>query len=498
MSVLVIGSKGFIGSNLVKDYTGLNRQDVDCTDQKQVDEYFSTRTYHTVIHCAVVGGSRLQPDGPEVCTKNIIMFENVARHLGTAFSKLIYFSSGAALLGNPPTDPYGLSKWLIDKRIEHMDNAYSLRVWGCYGPGELETRFSAVCKKDKHVTITKDRYFDFVSIEEVKEVVHRYVTGEKNDKFHNFSSPIARKLSDWAEFFGATCTVEDTSELGESYINTNEYKYIVPKDSIYYKVICENITHYSDYINKFMEFKCDGKIVNLTSPHIDIHYKQYDLTLTECQIFEIPLDSFQVYVDLLYDKSLNNKIIFDCGACCGLDALLFAKHGAKHVVSLEPDKFNYELLRKNCKGYENTNTIIHKALFNNDNDILFTNENNQGSMIIGKNIDIEKDELIKIRKAETSMIKCTTINELVQLYGKPDIIKIDIEGSEYDLPENNSMGALRDLDNIEIVIEMHRTRRNISLYEKLVKYFIDDLKFKIGNNSMVQDDDGTIVEHFYK
>jgi len=218
MSVLVIGSKGFIGSNLVKDYyTGLTREEVDCTDQKQVDEYFRTHTYETVVHCAVVGGSRLHPDGPEVCTKNILMFENVARHLGTAFSKLIYFSSGAALLGNPPTDPYGLSKWLIDKRIEHMDNAYSLRVWGCYGPGELETRFSAVCKKDKHVTIIKDRYFDFVSIEEVKEVVHRYVTGEKNDKFHNFSSPIARKLSDWAEFFGATYTIEDTSELGESY-----------------------------------------------------------------------------------------------------------------------------------------------------------------------------------------------------------------------------------------------------------------------------------------
>ena len=217
MSVLVIGSKGFIGSNLVKDYKGLTRQEVDCTDQKQVDEYFSLHVYETVVHCAVVGGSRLQSDDPEVCTKNILMFENVARHLGKAFSKLIYFSSGAALRGNPPTDPYGLSKWIIDKRIEHMDNVYSLRIWGCYGPGELETRFSAVCKKDKHVIIPKDRYFDFVSVQEVKEVVNRYVTGEKNDKFHNFSPSVPRKLSEWAKIFGATCSIQDTSELGESY-----------------------------------------------------------------------------------------------------------------------------------------------------------------------------------------------------------------------------------------------------------------------------------------
>ena len=497
MTVLVIGSNGFIGSNLVKDnYTGLTRQEVDCTDQQQVDEYFCTHTYETVIHCAVIGGSRLQTDGQEVCTKNILMFENVARHLGTSFAKLIYFSSGAALRGNPPTDPYGLSKWLIDKRIEHMDNAYSLRIWGCYGPGELETRFSAICQKDKHVTIPKDGYFDFVSVEEIKEVVRTYVTGEKTDKFHNFSSLIARKLSDWAEFFGATCTIEDTSGLGESYINSNEYKYILSKDSIYYNDLYKYIVQYSDYINKFMEFKCDGNIVNLTSPHIDIHYKQYDLTLTECSTFEIPLDSFYVYLDVLIDKSFKDKLIFDCGACCGLDALLFAKHGAKHVISLEPDNFNYELLRKNCKGYENTNTLINKALFNHENEILFSNENAQGSMIIGKNIDIEKEELIKIRKAETCMIKCTTINELVHLYGKPDIIKIDIEGSEYDLPVNNSMGALRDLDSIEFIVEIHGKQKNITHYENFIKYLTDDLGYKIGN-SLVQDT-GTIIEHFYK
>jgi hypothetical protein len=37
------------------------------------------------------------------------MFENVSRVFK---GKLIYFSSGAALRGDPPTDPYGLSKWI--------------------------------------------------------------------------------------------------------------------------------------------------------------------------------------------------------------------------------------------------------------------------------------------------------------------------------------------------------------------------------------------------
>jgi hypothetical protein len=49
------------------------------------------------------------------------MFENVVRVFR---GKLLYFSSGAALRGNPPVDPYGLSKWIIDQRIETIPNAH--------------------------------------------------------------------------------------------------------------------------------------------------------------------------------------------------------------------------------------------------------------------------------------------------------------------------------------------------------------------------------------
>src|SRR5210317_1814693 len=164
--VCVLGAAGFVGKNLLRDtnWTGVTRQELDLTDREAVKEYFGKHEYDVVIHCAVVGGSRLRPDDGEVFYKNLLMFENVA----VAFKgKLIYFSSGAALRGNPPSDPYGMSKWLIDRRIETLPNAYSLRIWGCYGPGEPSTRFSAVCKKEGHVVINKDRYFDFIDIEDV-------------------------------------------------------------------------------------------------------------------------------------------------------------------------------------------------------------------------------------------------------------------------------------------------------------------------------------------
>jgi nucleoside-diphosphate-sugar epimerase len=216
--VCVLGAAGFIGKNLLRDtdWTGVTRQELDLTDPEAVKEYFRKHEYDVVIHCAVIGGSRLKPDDGEVFYKNLLMFENVV----VAFrGKIIYFSSGAALRGNPPSDPYGMSKWLIDRRIETLPNAYSLRIWGCYGPGEPSTRFSAVCKKEGHVVIDKDRYFDFIDVEDVRKIVNEYVSCKwEMPKDCNLVYPEKLLLSQWAEKFGATWEIEDTSGLGESYI----------------------------------------------------------------------------------------------------------------------------------------------------------------------------------------------------------------------------------------------------------------------------------------
>jgi len=217
MKVCVLGSNGFIGKNLLRDmdWVGVTRNDLDLTDQKAVETYFKIHKYDVVIHCAVVGGSRLKKDESDVIYKNILMFENVIRVFN---GKLIYFSSGAALRGNPPTDPYGLSKWSIDRRIENIPNAYSLRIWGCYGPGELQTRFSAICKRDGHVIIEKDKYFDFIDIEDVRKIVGEYVRDERSEKEYNLVYKEKLLLSRGAEKFGASWEIEDISCLGDSYI----------------------------------------------------------------------------------------------------------------------------------------------------------------------------------------------------------------------------------------------------------------------------------------
>jgi dTDP-4-dehydrorhamnose reductase len=221
MRVCVLGAGGFIGRNLLKntDWVGVTRHDLDLTDQCAVEKYFDEHEYDVVIHCAVIGGSRLKQDDGDVAYKNILMFENVVRVFN---GKLIYFSSGAALRGNPPTDPYGLSKWVIDRRIETISDAYSLRIWGCYGDGELPTRFSAVCKREKHVIIDKDRYFDFIDVKHVKCIVKQYVDGEIHDKEFDLVYEKKLLLSQWAEKFGASWEIRDVSGLGEPYCSIKD------------------------------------------------------------------------------------------------------------------------------------------------------------------------------------------------------------------------------------------------------------------------------------
>lgn len=210
--VCVLGSTGFIGKNILSkypDWIGVSREDLDLTKQSEVESFFNRNSFDVVVHCA----ASIDQKSSGTTFDNITMFENVARSFK---GKLLYFSSGASLRGNPPIDPYGLSKWIIDKRIHTIDDAHILRIWGCYGPGELSSRFSSICKNDKHVIIKKDKLFSYVHIDEVCRVVNDYVTGLCTKKEINISGQ-SKLLSEWAYFFGATCEIEDTSELDEPY-----------------------------------------------------------------------------------------------------------------------------------------------------------------------------------------------------------------------------------------------------------------------------------------
>ena len=207
MKICVLGAGGFIGKNMLRinpEWTGITRQQLDLLNQKDVDIFFETNVFDIIIHCSSILTS-------DSCFENLLMFENVVRHINK-FKKIIYFSSGASKRGNPPTDQYGFSKWMIDQRIQCLPNVYSMCIWGCYGPYELPTRFSAICKQKQFVTIKKDRYFDFIDVDDVVTSVMNHT----DEKFTNLVYSEKKKLSEWAIYFGAEFKILEDG-LDESY-----------------------------------------------------------------------------------------------------------------------------------------------------------------------------------------------------------------------------------------------------------------------------------------
>lgn len=215
MRICILGAGGFIGRNLARafpDSTSLNHTNIDLLDASAVIKYFSEHAYDIVIHCAVIGGSRLHKDDYSVLDKNLRMFFNV---MNATRCKVYYFSSGAALWNfpHPPTDPYGFSKYLIEQY--KCSRLQILRIWGCFGPNEPPTRFLATGKRDGHVTILMDQEFDFFHVHDVAHVVE-YLMDKPNVGYPlNMVYPGKKRLlSEIAQMAGFSVTVYGKKDEG--------------------------------------------------------------------------------------------------------------------------------------------------------------------------------------------------------------------------------------------------------------------------------------------
>ena len=142
--ILVTGANGYVARAIINKFNNthevntITRSDIDLTDSKQVDEYFLFNKFDVVIHCAVKGGSRLEPETMDMLDANLKMYYNLLRHKDK-FTKFIHIGSGAELYAKHT--PYGLSKHVIRASMSEKDNFYNLRIFGVFDHNELPTRF---------------------------------------------------------------------------------------------------------------------------------------------------------------------------------------------------------------------------------------------------------------------------------------------------------------------------------------------------------------------
>tara|TARA_Y100001937_G_scaffold74566_1_gene101474 strand:- start:5854 stop:6573 length:720 start_codon:yes stop_codon:yes gene_type:complete len=158
--------------------------------------------------------------------------------------------------------------------------------------------------------------------------------------------------------------------------------------------------------------------LNSSWVHPDI-YPQYD------SAFVWDLDVIQTFVDRIED----NDVILDIGANSGTFSLAAKYYPTTKWYSFEPDPFNTSLLEENLKlnNVENVVLYDHALSDNLGEDILKICPSHHGLNTLGKNLErfSENDSI-------DHLVKTNTIDNLF-LDTKIDLIKMDTEGSEYDI-----------------------------------------------------------------
>ena len=155
-----------------------------------------------------------------------------------------------------------------------------------------------------------------------------------------------------------------------------------------------------------------------------------------------------VFIDKEHEKTIQGDIanIVDCGANIGLASLYFLnKYPGAHLVAIEPESSNYEILRKNIEPYSNTK-LLKRGVWKRS---CYLN--------IVDNLDGNHAFSVEESESETELL-AISIPDLIEMFDSRyiDLIKIDIEGAE-EVVFDKKEDWFKRLDNI--FLEIHESKK---------------------------------------
>lgn len=169
----------------------------------------------------------------------------------------------------------------------------------------------------------------------------------------------------------------------------------------------------------------------------------------------------EVYIQNVYEiKNLNeDDVIIDIGSHCGYFSKLCLDKGSKNIIAFEADESNYQCYLKNLSKYQGWkcyNTAVWRETSNDVSFYTYPNSENTGLNSFYKNPYMNSYKEIKV--------KTISLDDILSSYDKIKILKIDAEGSEYDILMNS-----KSIEKIESIVgEYHNdmTDKTISDLEK--------------------------------
>lgn len=190
----------------------------------------------------------------------------------------------------------------------------------------------------------------------------------------------------------------------------------------------------------------------------------------------------EVFLDKLYNSLSNLQNVLDLGGFLGESAVFFALTNKK-VVVVEPDPDYLPFLKPNISNYSNI-IFINKA-------VVGTTSSSSSKLFKNRIFD-DGGSLSQIySESQTLEVETISISEVIQNYGPFDGIKMDIEGSEFEILEfflrNQNLFSFQ-----KGIVEFHFSNNDFQKNLDTLKSFLRFLKennyqFTTFNNFSIED-----------
>lgn len=159
--------------------------------------------------------------------------------------------------------------------------------------------------------------------------------------------------------------------------------------------------------------------------------KQMLFARTTTQDVEIAAHTliFEEYSDIV---CANPAVIVDAGANIGTSAIYFAtRYPDAKIISIEPEKENYQILLKNIKNFVNIIPINAALCSDSKNRLILDRQTGP----CGYTVSETTNETVSTFQT----VKCVTIIELMKKFNFNyiDILKMDIEGGEKEVLDSS-------------------------------------------------------------
>jgi len=160
---------------------------------------------------------------------------------------------------------------------------------------------------------------------------------------------------------------------------------------------------------------------------------------------EAPFLTSEIFFDEAYKHSNpDGKDVVDIGANIGDSAIYFVLRGAKHVYGFEPYSYVYKTALENTKlnRFEDKITMLNSAIGDKDGTIIL---NPETQSFVGSDLKAS---------AKGDPVSLITLENVVNQFKiKDGLLKIDCEGSEYQILFSTPNEVLRNFN--EIILEYH-------------------------------------------